>query len=103
MQAADEGQKNLHPLIEQQSLWLRNGEETPLVLCTESWGNEIPLASRKDYLLVFEGPEGQCPEVQWEKDRITVYGWSGSIAALYLDGQVILDCAQRVPKIPSPT
>jgi hypothetical protein len=66
----------------------------------EPWANEISLSSEADYLIVFEGPQGQCPSVHWSKERITVYGWPGTVAAVYLEGKLVLSCATRVPKIP---
>jgi hypothetical protein len=40
----------------------------------------------KAYMAVFDGPEGKFPEVEWKKDRITLYGWSGSVAQVLLEG-----------------
>ena len=44
----------------------------------------------KDYLTVFDGREGEFPAVEWKKDSITLYGWSGSVAQVLLDGIVVL-------------
>ena len=83
-----------------QNLWIRNSEHTPIVLCVEPWGNELSIYNGNDYLVVFEGPEGECPAVEWSKERVTVYGWSGSIASIFLNGQIVLSCATRVPQMP---
>ena len=85
----------------QQCVWIGNAEQEPLIVCMEPWGNEILLSSGKSYLVVFNGPDGHCPEVQWSKDRITVFGWSGSVAAVYLEGELVLSCARRVPPVPT--
>ena len=86
----------------QQSLWLSNSEDTPIVLCVEPWENELTISKGSNYLVVFEGPEGQCPAIEWSKNRVTVYGWSGSVASVFLDGQLVLSCAIKVPEVPTP-
>jgi hypothetical protein len=83
-----------------QYLWIRNAEEAPIVLCVEPWGNELPISNGHDYLVVFEGPKGEYPAVEWSKERVTVYGWPGSVAWVFLNRQIVLSCATRVPKIP---
>lgn len=83
-----------------QSFWVRNSEDSPIVLCLEPWGDELLISKDSDYLVVFEGPEGEYPGVQWSKERITVYGWSGSVASVFLDGKMVLSCATQVPEMP---
>jgi hypothetical protein len=93
----------VHPMISasfRQSLWIRNAEDETIVLCVEPWGNELSMTIGQDYLVVLEGPEGNFPAVEWSKKRITVYGWSGSIASVFLNGQVVLLCEQKVPMMP---
>jgi len=81
-------------------LHVRNGGRAPLVLCVEPWANEISMKPDNAYLVVFDGPEGKFPEVEWRKDRITVYGWSGSVAQVLLDDTVVLSCTMPVPAVP---
>jgi hypothetical protein len=83
-----------------QSLWISNSEEIPVVLCIEPWANEIQLLTGNDYQVIFEGPEGEFPAVEWGKSRITLYGWSGSVAQVFLGGTELLSCATAVPKMP---
>jgi hypothetical protein len=83
-----------------QSLWVRSAEDSPIVLCLEPWGDELSISKDRDYLVVFEGPEGESPAVEWSKERITIYGWSGSVASVLLEGEVVLSCATRVPEMP---
>jgi hypothetical protein len=83
-----------------QSFWVRNSEDSPIVLCLEPWGDELLISKDSDYLVVFEGPEGEHPGVQWSKERITVYGWSGSVASVFLEGKMVLSCATQVPEMP---
>ena len=82
------------------AFWIRNAEDEPVLLCLEPWADETHLASGNEYQVVFEGPAGEWPAIQWSKDRITVYGWSGSVASVYLDGELILVCSIRVPAMP---
>ncbi len=86
----------------QQAFWIRNAEKAPVLLCLEPWGNETQLTNGKEYVIVFEGPAGKWPAIEWSKDRITVNGWSGSVAAIYCNGELILDCSLRVPPMPEP-
>ena len=52
-----------------QSLWISNSEEFPVVLCIEPWASEIQLLTGNDYQVIFEGPEGEFPAVEWGKSR----------------------------------
>ena len=83
-----------------QNLWVRNSENFPVVLCIEPWANEIQLLTGNDYHVIFEGPEGEFPAVEWGKNRITLYGWSGSVAHVFLAGKEVLSCANPVPAMP---
>ncbi|HEU5351258.1 MAG TPA: hypothetical protein VFU55_06645 [Terracidiphilus sp.] len=83
-----------------QYLWIRNAEDTPIVLCVEPWGNELTISQGNDYLLVFEGPKGEYPAIEWKKGKVTVYGWQGSAAWVFLNREVILSCDTRVPEMP---
>jgi hypothetical protein len=84
----------------QHAFWIRNAENNPVLLRLEPWANETQLASGKEYQVVFEGPVGKWPLIEWSKDAITAYGWSGSVAAVYLDGELMLACPTRVPAMP---
>ena len=64
----------------QQKLWIRNSAANPIVLCLEPWANELSISNGDDYLVVFEGPQGEFPAVEWGKETVTVYGWSGCVA-----------------------
>ena len=87
--------------LSRQMFWVRNSGDAPLVLCVEPWANEILMEPEKAYIAVFDGPEGKFPEVEWKKDRITLYGWSGSVAQVLLEGTVVLSCAIPVPPVPA--
>ncbi len=51
--------------------------------------------------ILAKGPDGGYLEVALSDHRITVYGWSGSVASVSNGGQVVLDCQIPVPAIPS--
>jgi hypothetical protein len=84
----------------QHAFWIRNAENEPVLLRLEPWADETRLASGKECQVVFEGPAGEWPGIEWSKNGITVYGWSGSVGSVYLDGKLILACPDRVPAIP---
>lgn len=52
--------------------------------------------------LLAAGPEDNFPAVEWSRNRITLYGWSGSVAQVFLNGIEVLSCATPVPEIPRP-
>jgi hypothetical protein len=83
-----------------QSLWIRNVEDKSIILCIEPWGNEISISCGDHYLVIMDGPEGEYPAVEWSRERITVYGWSGSVASVFLGGREVLSCATKVPQMP---
>jgi hypothetical protein len=84
-----------------QSLWVRNSEDSPIVLCLEPWGDELLISKDSDYLVILEGPEGEYPGVQWSKERVSVFGWSGSVASVFLEGKMVLSCPTQVPEMPT--
>jgi hypothetical protein len=88
--------------IIQHAVWIRNGADEPVLLCIEPWASETHLAGGKECFVVFEGPSGKWPGIEWSKDRITAYGWSGATASVYLEGELILDCPTKVPPMPEP-
>jgi len=81
-------------------LWVRNSDRAPTVLCVEPWATEISMEPDKTYLVIFDGPEGKFPEIEWRRDRVILYGWSGSVAQVLLGDTVVLSCAIPVPPVP---
>jgi hypothetical protein len=82
-----------------QSLWVKNSADVPITLCLEPWGDERSIPPRATYLVVLEGPEGGYPAVEWGDRRITVYGWSGSVASVHLDEKIV-SLPGKVPAMP---
>ena len=84
-----------------QGVWVTNSHPQSAILCLEPWGDEISLPSGSSFLVIFEGPSGNFPIVQWEDERMTVYGWSGSVVSVYHeDKEVWSSGTVRVPEMP---
>jgi len=94
------GDFQMHKPI-QQNLWIRNPLAERVTLCIEPWANELFIPPGDTYLVTFEGPEGQFPAVEWGERRITVYGWSGSVASIFRGEEKLLSCEVPVPSMPS--
>jgi len=50
--------------------------------------------------IIATGPQGDFLEVMLGDHRITVYGWSGSVASVFDGREKVLDCQIPVPKLP---
>src|ERR1700722_2810266 len=82
-----------------QGVWVVNPHTESIVLCLEPWGDEIELPGNSSFLVMFDGPSGNFPEVEWEEGRVTVCGWSGSLVSVYHHGKVLRSCGSlRVPE-----
>jgi hypothetical protein len=86
------------------SLRLRNSSERELKLFLEPWGEEYRMPPNLALNVVAHGPRGDCLEVEFALDRVTVYGWSGSTVALF-DGEAELGdgSREREPVPPTPS
>jgi hypothetical protein len=51
--------------------------------------------------VVAKGPQGDILEVMLGDHRITVFGWSGSIASVFDGQEKVLDCQIPAPRTPS--
>ena len=67
-------------------LVLRNVRSKTVTLVLEPWGEEHSLEPGSEIRLVFSGPPGDSPLVEWSEDCVTAYGWSGSTFRLFRDG-----------------
>jgi len=84
----------------QQHLWIRNSHDEAITFCIEPWADELMMQPGVSYLVQFEGPEGEFPAVDWSKDKVTVYGWSGSVASVFCNDEEIITCSTAVPSMP---
>ena len=84
-----------------QGVWVVNSHSDSVVFCLEPWGDEIELPSDSSFLVMFEGPSGNFPGVEWKERRVTVHGWSGSVASVYHDSKMLPSSGSvRVPETP---
>ena len=58
--------------------WVVIRPQKRTVVCVEPWGDEFILAAGQPLALVFTGPRGVV-ETAHEGDRITLFGWAGSL------------------------
>ena len=65
----------------------KNDRTTPLTFVLEPWGEEYTMPPQSEVRVEFSGPEAHWPLIEWGEDIITVYGWSGSTARVFMDGQ----------------
>lgn len=66
----------------------------------EPWGMPLRLPAGESFEIVFQGPTGASPEVDVEGDRMTVYGWPGSVIVVIHDGTLIYESDVPVPAMP---
>ena len=66
-------------------LLLINSTDKPLSFVLEPWGEVYPFEPETQISLVFCGPEGGHPEVDYGAEAVTVWSWSGSTARVFKD------------------
>jgi hypothetical protein len=57
-----------------------------VTLRLEPWGEEYTVPPGATVQVVARGPAGDALDIQWADDRVTVYGWPGSIVAVRRKG-----------------
>jgi hypothetical protein len=63
-----------------------------LTLCVEPWASELDIPPGVELLIEFRaGNDPDVVEVCHTADRITVFGWSGSVFAVYRGSECVLD------------
>jgi hypothetical protein len=82
---------------------VHNSRSAAVTFRLEPWGREYPMASGVVFEVRAQGPQSEALlEVVHAEDSITVYGWVGSVLAVYHDG-VDLDGGKAglpVPGVP---
>jgi hypothetical protein len=53
----------------------------------EPWANEFWMEPRETFEVVAQGPASGSLELAFGPDAIVVFGWSGSLVAVYADGE----------------
>jgi len=69
------------------AMWIVNSIPREVTFCLEPWGELYPMPPNATTEVVARGPEGDTLEVDAGEGSITVYGWGGSIAQLFCDGE----------------
>ena len=65
---------------------LRNRRKRPVELRLEPWGETYVMPAGVTFQIVARGPEGDALEIEWGQDRVTVYGWPGSVVSVLRKG-----------------
>jgi hypothetical protein len=86
---------------QRQSLRIQNSHPKSVIFCIEPWAEELPMDPGTTYEIVVEGPQGDSMQVECADERITVYGWTGSVASAFHEGKEVIAC--RIPAPPTPT
>jgi hypothetical protein len=69
------------------SLRVYNAHAIPIALYLEPWGDQYTMPPDATFVVVARGPEGDALEVACAADHIVVYGWPGSVVALFHAGK----------------
>jgi hypothetical protein len=83
-----------------QRVSVRNSDRSVKTLCVEPWADEFRMKPGDEWQIVFDGSDSGHPAVDLGSDRVTVYGWSGSTAAVYCEGAEVAVLSNPVPQMP---
>jgi hypothetical protein len=72
---------------------LRNRRKKALTLRIEPWGEEYTVAPGATVQILARGPAGDELDIRWGDDRVTVYGWPGSIVSVLRKGKDVSDAS----------
>ncbi|MBI2761422.1 MAG: hypothetical protein HYX51_08365 [Chloroflexi bacterium] len=81
--------------VREQSLHVWNSTPRPLSLFLEPWGEAYTLDPESGVDVVGEGPAEGRFEVSIQERGIAVYGWTGSVAHVLKDGEVLAPFARE--------
>jgi len=79
-------------------LQLTNDRGKELRFILEPWGEEFVFAPRTSIRLIARGPRDDGPEITYEEDAVTYWGWTGSVASIIQDETV--QPAVKRPRVP---
>lgn len=65
---------------------LVNSRSTSVDVYIEPWGDVHTMPPGATFSIVVRGPADDCLEVEDGDDRITLWGWSGSVVQVFHDG-----------------
>ena len=92
-----------HPidLTSVQHLRVRNDYPFAVRFSLEPWAEEVTMPPNGIFEIIASGPHGDFLEVMLGDHRITVHGWSGSVASVFNGREQVLDCKIPAPRLPS--
>ena len=75
------------PLVEHElTFTLRNVQNRVVNLILEPWGAVHPMPPGAVFEIRAQGPAGETLEIEWDVDRITLWGWAGSAVTVFCNG-----------------
>jgi hypothetical protein len=83
-----------------QHLRVRNDHPFAVQFSLEPWAEEVTMPPNGIFEIIAKGPHGDFLEVMLGDHRITVYGWSGSVASVFNGREMVLDCQIPAPRTP---
>jgi hypothetical protein len=83
-----------------QRLRIRNDHPYAVQFSLEPWAEEVTMPPNGIFEIIAKGPQGDFLDVMLGSHRITVYGWSGSVASVFNGAEQLFDCQIPVPELP---
>ena len=84
-------------------LSIQNSETEQLIVVVEPWAEEYEVSQGATIQLRFHGPYGGFPELEYSRNRLTVYGWPGSSFSVFRGDVEISHGAGSINAPPTPT
>ena len=81
-------------------LRISNSKAGPITFTLEPWGETYSLDAGDVFVLIFQGPDGDGPEVDIGEERITVWGWTGSTVRLFKGDEELGAGPVEKPRVP---
>ena len=93
------------PKLQDVTLRFTNSKSREVSFVLEPWGEIYSLKPADEIVVVFRGPPRLEPEIDLEDETITAYGWTGSYASVFKNGEEVRsgmsDSHPPVPPIPN--
>ncbi|HTG14336.1 MAG TPA: hypothetical protein VK747_03615 [Blastocatellia bacterium] len=68
------------------SLRVKNTRTSQLVFCLEPWGEQHTMDPGVVFHVTARGPDEDFLEIECGDSHITLFGWTGSVVAVFQDG-----------------
>lgn len=91
-----------YPLIAGSSISLQveNAKDSPVRLYLEPWGECYEMPARTTYRIMAQGPKRGELLLEYAQDRITVWGWAGSVVTIFDGDRELGPGAKGRPAVP---